>query len=363
MLRVIYFLLLFVCGTSIPVREGYAQNTPARVRIAYISTQTDSIVKERAQAIEAELGRRWQSGMVKPVLEFDIRRFELSPNSMSPLPELEAKNRTMMESVVGTKPTIIYAAGADSVMLAKQFTKDIPIVFGCTCNPGPTSVRRLVLNLCTPEANVTGFTRFDVRIIAPSAISACDPSASPQAARLESLFPRRLEILRDARDPPIQRIALIHGEDLDEDKWQYESKAKALGVTLIRIRLTDKTIDDLPLLMQQAQADAGIVMDDSLRDRYTKALVRVTSSIPKPFIFPLDEADTGAWMHYGTKVDLAARAVDYFIPILQGKKIANLPVGFPTEYELVVNQTLAQRHGWVFPKRFLMLPQREAGAN
>ncbi len=210
---------------------------------------------------------------------------------------------------------------------------------------------------------MTGFTRYDVRIVAPTAISACDPSANTKSVQLDSLFSRRLEILKNSKEPAIRRIALIYGEDFDEEKWQYDAKAKALGLTLIRLRLTEESIQNLPLLMQQAQAEAGLVFDDNLLGRSSGALIRITSSIPKPFIFPSDEADSGAWMHYGTKVDLAARAVDYFIPILQGKKISELPVGFPTEYELVVNHALAQRHGWVFPKRFLMLPQREAGAN
>nr|WP_315204665.1 ABC transporter substrate binding protein [uncultured Albidiferax sp.] len=298
------------------------------------------------------------------MLDFDIRPYELSPSAASPLPDKDARNRAMMESVVRSKPNIIYAAGADAAMMAKEYTKQLPIVFGCTCNPGPTSANwHIVSNLCAPEANVTGFTRYDVRIVAPTTISACTPTATPQTTHLDSLFSRRIEILREAKEPAIRRIALIYGEDFDEDKWQYDAKAKALGVTLVRLRLTEANIADLPQLMQQAQAEAGLVFSDSLLHRFGSTLVKVTSGIAKPIIFPEGEADSGAWMHYGPKVDLAARAVDYFIPILQGKKISELPVGFPTEYELVVNHALAQRHGWVFPKRFLMLPQREAGAN
>ena len=108
------------------------QEDPIRVRIAYISTQGQSVVQERARAIESEFLKRWPPGSNIPKLEFSIYKFELSPDSMNPLPESDALNRVMMESVMMGKPKIIYAAGADSVMLAKKYTKDIPIIFGCT---------------------------------------------------------------------------------------------------------------------------------------------------------------------------------------------------------------------------------------
>jgi putative tryptophan/tyrosine transport system substrate-binding protein len=331
------------------------------VRIAYVSTNTEVIVRARANDILREIESRWPKGRVnRPEIVFDIYRFVVSDSSMQPAASILAQNRAMYERVTRTNPKIIYAAGADAAMLAKEVTTTIPIVMGCKCNPGPTSIRRLVLNLCAPEANLTGFTRYDVRVIAPDSIAACDTKTSTHTVLLENLTSLRFEILRDAREPKLQRIGMFYGQDYDENKWRYVDKGAALGVIVIPIRLNSETIASIPKLFQTHALDAAIVASDNLLDRYTEKLIQVTSTIPKPTLFPWDEADHGAWLHFGTKVDLAARAADYLLPLLQGVKVKDLPVSYPSEYELVVNHELAKKHGWMYPRRFLLQPQREA---
>jgi ABC-type uncharacterized transport system substrate-binding protein len=338
-----------------------AQLVPSKVAIAYLSTQSEAVVKERATAIQNELRKRWSSNsQPAPELVFDIRRFELSALSMAPVPEVHARNRAMLTSVLAKNPAIIYAAGADAAMLAKEMTSAVPIVLGCKCNPGPTSIRRLVMNLCAPEANLTGFTRYDIRVIAPSALSACAPELGPRDVKLDGLFSLRLQVLKDASEAPMKRVGAFFGDDYEDAKWQYQSKAAALGITLIPLRLTNTTMTKIPELFEINKLDGAIVLHDNIMENNTRRIVEATSKISKPTIFPWDQADFGAWMHLGTKVDLAARAVDYILPLIQGRAVKDLPVSFPTEYELVVNYELAKKHNWVFPKRFLLLPQREA---
>ena len=338
-------------------QNTWAQNT---ARIAYISTQPEAVVKTRIKSIELEIERRWpKASSPPPKLLFDYYAFDLSTNSMRPAAETLEKNRGTLEKVIQSKPRIIYAAGADAAMLAKEMTSTIPIVLGCKCNPGPSSVRRLVLNMCAPEANLTGFTRYDVRVIAPGTTSACDANISPKSVALDNLFGIRLEILLSTSEKKIARVGLFYGEDYDEAKWQYVAKANAVSVVLVPIRLTPQTISDIPDLFERNRLDAALVMADTFLDKYTSKLISATSSVAKPTLFPWDEADAGAWMHYGTKVDLAANAADYFIALLQGRAVKDLPISFPTEYELVVNYTLAKKHGWVFPRRFSLYPQRE----
>ena len=351
------FMMLFF-ALQLFADRACAQPT---ARIAYISTQPEAVVKARIKSIELEIQRRWPKTSVPiPRLLFDYYAFDLSTNSMRPAAETLEKNRAMLAKVIQSKPQIIYAAGADAAMLAKEMTNSIPIVLGCKCNPGPSSVRRLVLNMCAPEANVTGFTRYDVRVIAPGTTSACDANISPKAVALDNLFGIRLEILLSASEKKITRVGLFYGEDYDEAKWQYGAKANAVSVALVPIRLTLQSISDIPDLFERNQLDAALIMADTFLDKYTSKIISATSIVAKPTLFPWDEADAGAWMHYGTKVDLAASAADYLLGLLQGRAVKDLPISFPTEYELVVNYALAKKHGWVFPRRFSLYPQREA---
>ena len=352
--------LIFFCNGLILSLEVNAQSNKS-VRIAYISTQSEAVVKVRANLISEEFRRRWllRWGNV-PELDFDIRNFELSPSSMNPSPQADAKNRAMFAEVIARNPEIIYAAGADAAMLAKTMTSTIPIVLGCKCNPGPTSVRKLVMNLCAPEANLTGFTRYDVRVIAPTTISLCSPIIESTGTALDNLVLLRLKVLSLAREPKLTRIGAFYGEDYDEKKWQYKKKAAEIGITLIPIRISSQTLGNLEEFFTALKLDGAVVLSDSFTDANSDRLIAASKAIPKPTIFSWDEADSGAWMHFGTKVDLAARAVDYIIPILRGQAVRDLPVSFPTEYELVVNYKLAKDHGWVFPRNFLLQPQRES---
>ena len=353
----LWFLAIALFAMPLFTQYAWAQNT---ARIAYISTQPEAVIKTRIKSIELEIEKRWpKTSPPAPKLVFDYYAFDLSTNSMRPAADALEKNRATLDKVIQSKPRIIYAAGADAAMLAKEMTTTIPIVLGCKCNPGPSSVRRLVLNMCAPEANLTGFTRYDVRVIAPGTTSACDSNISPKAVALDNLFGIRLEILLSTSEKKLTRVGLFFGEDYDEAKWQYIAKANAVGVVLVPIRLTPQTISDIPDLFERNRLDAALVMADTFLDKYTSKLISATSIVAKPTIFPWDEADAGAWMHYGTKVDLAVSAADYFIALLQGRAVKDLPISFPVEYELVVNYALAKKHGWVFPRRFSLYPQRE----
>ena len=77
-----------------------------------------------------------------------------------------------------------------------------------------------------------------------------------------------------------------------------------------------------------------------------------------PVMFPWDEADAGAWMHYGTVVDVPEKAAEYIVHILQGRKVRDYPVEFPKRMELAVNFRTARAHGWEFPRGFLLLVDR-----
>jgi hypothetical protein len=350
-LLLIVTLLWCIVG---PVSSLYAQTTSA-FRIAYVTTTSLEVSTLRVRELENTLDRSW------PVEQRGGRGFIIDIHPFSLSPSESAKNRDLMIRIVSSTPDIIYAAGAAAATMAAEITKTIPIIFGCKCNPGPTArLWRLVENLCFPERNITGFTRYDMRVFSGSEEAAfCGKPLPPNLVRFENLNAWRFAALRDAIGKQGARVALIHGENYDEDKWKNIQKAKDVGLLAVPIKLTRDSIDTLPRIYLEGQFDGGLIVASDLLDANTAQLIRVTSKIPKPTMFPWDEADSGAWMHYGTKVDLADEAARYIVPLLQGKSVRELPVSFPKEYELVVNHKLAKEHGWTFPKAFLLYPQRE----
>ena len=71
-----------------------------------------------------------------------------------------------------------------------------------------------------------------------------------------------------------------------------------------------------------------------------------------------NEADIGAWMHYGTLVDGADKSAEYLVNLLQGRRVAEYPVEFPKRMELAINLRTARRHGWEYPRAFLLQVDR-----
>jgi ABC-type uncharacterized transport system substrate-binding protein len=333
--------------------------------LGHITTNSPAISTSRIEALQREIALL-SSAADKGVDTFQFRTYfyDLRERDEVAIPEAALSNEKMSEAVLAERPDIIYAAGAAAAKLFASKTRSIPIVIGCKCNPGPTSRRwHLVTNLCAPERNITGFTRYDMRVLNESAeTKPCGRSPSGEV-QLDNLIPARAQALKDSREPPLTRIGYVGGTVYDESKWKLIERTKAFGIELVPILITSNQLDNLKAIYAQHKLEAAIVNADAFLDANTRRYIQVTSAIPIPTLFPWDEADSGAWMHFGTRVDLAKEAARYILEVARGTPIKNLPVSFPTEYELVVNHKLAKAHGWVFPKKFLLLPQREPNSN
>src|SRR5204863_3910972 len=67
------------------------------------------------------------------------------------------------------------------------------------------------------------------------------------------------------------------------------------------------------------------------------------------------EVLAGGLMSYGTNnVDLWRRAASYVDRLLRGAKVSDLPVQFPTKFELIVNVKAAKAIGLTIPQAFLL---------
>jgi ABC-type uncharacterized transport system substrate-binding protein len=69
---------------------------------------------------------------------------------------------------------------------------------------------------------------------------------------------------------------------------------------------------------------------------------------------PADAAAGGLLAYATDSVDTSRRAASYVDRILRGAKINELPVQFPTKFELVVNLKTAKAMGLTIPEAFLL---------
>jgi putative tryptophan/tyrosine transport system substrate-binding protein len=61
----------------------------------------------------------------------------------------------------------------------------------------------------------------------------------------------------------------------------------------------------------------------------------------------------GGLMVYGPQSDFYLRAASYVDRILRGEKVADLPVQFPTKYDLIINLKTAKALGLTIPETLL----------
>ena len=74
-------------------------------------------------------------------------------------------------------------------------------------------------------------------------------------------------------------------------------------------------------------------------------------------IAPSDLAGAGGLMDYGPNFDLArhfGQAATYVDRILRGEKPGDLPVQFPTKFEMIVNLKTAKALGLAIPPSILL---------
>ena len=135
-----------------------------------------------------------------------------------------------------------------------------------------------------------------------------------------------------------------------------EGPARALGVELVAAEAASR--DDLqPALKRLARDGAKIVLalQDAmfLNERKRIALFAIAERLPTIFGFR-ENVDDGGLMSYGTDLRESWRRTATFVDkILKGAKPGDLPIEFPTKFELVINLKTAKALGLEVPPMLL----------
>jgi len=105
-----------------------------------------------------------------------------------------------------------------------------------------------------------------------------------------------------------------------------------------------------------------VVMPDVFTIAYRAPIISAAARNNVPAVYALSEAARdGGLLSYGTdRVAIFRRAGTYVDRILRGEKPGDLPVQFPTKFEMIVNLRIAKALGVVRHSRFGRAPTRQS---
>jgi putative ABC transport system substrate-binding protein len=250
-------------------------------------------------------------------LWLDIRYSEDDPDRL----------RAHADELVALAPDVITVGSMPATRMVVQRTRAIPIVF---TNVGDPVAGGLLQNLARPEGNATGITSV-----------------------YQSIAGKWMELLKEA-SPRTTRVALIFAAEIVTDNYfaVIERAADVLGVETIRTSYRNIFELEGAIDAFAAEPDGALLMvppPPSQRARELINRLALKHRLPTMYSQRRSVADDG-FMSYGSDPIEAHRlAASYLDRILRGAKVSELPVQFPTKFDLVINLKTAKALGLTVP--------------
>jgi putative ABC transport system substrate-binding protein len=236
--------------------------------------------------------------------------------------------------LVGLRPDVIVTGGTPSTSAIQRETRTIPIVFVNVTDP---VVSGIIARLDRPGGNITGFANHEA-----------------------SLGGKWLELLSEIA-PGLKRVAIMFNPDTTPAASSYvpslEAAARSLKVApSIAPVHSDEEIEATIIALGREPGGGLLVMPDVFTEVHRSSIILVTARNNVPAVYNLsDFAKDGGLLSYGIDyVDNFRRAATYVDRILRGAKPAELPVQFPTKFEMAVNLKTAKALGLTVPQSILL---------
>ena len=243
------------------------------------------------------------------------------------------RTRTYAAELVSLAPDVLVTPSAAPTRALQQATRTVPIVF---TGGGDAGANGLVRNIARPEGNTTGFS-----------------TSEPKQAG------KWLELLKQAA-PQLSRIGVVFKPEIAPTAPRYmaeiEAVARTLSVQTVKIAFHD-AVDLVHSLDAFAAApDGGLIVlpPPLIADRATIFKLAVQHRLPAMYSQRALAVEGGLLSYSADLVDQNRRAASYVDRLLRGARVAELPVQFPTKYQLVVNMRTAKAIGLTIPEAFLL---------
>jgi putative ABC transport system substrate-binding protein len=241
--------------------------------------------------------------------------------------------RALAQELVGLQPDVIVTGGTAATVAVQRETRTIPIVFANVPDPVASGI---VARLDRPSGNITGFA-----ILEPS------------------LGGKWLELLSEIA-PGLKRAAIMFNPDTvpaSVHMPSFETAARSLKVVPITVPVrSDAEIETAASTLGREPGGGLVVIPGVFAFGRRASIISAAARNNVPAVYAIsDFVRDGGLLYYGVdRVETMRRAAAYVDRILRGAKPGDLPVQFPTKFEMAVNLKTAKALGLAVPQSILL---------
>jgi putative ABC transport system substrate-binding protein len=234
--------------------------------------------------------------------------------------------RSYAAELVSLKPDVIVTGTEPATKAVQQLTQTIPIVF---IGPGDPVAAFIVKSVARPEGNATRVTN-----------------------GFSSIGGKRVQLLKEAV-PRIERVADLYSPQAEPQvgsSTSIEEAARSLRLQAIRIPYRNAV--EFEHAIEAFAANGGVIVEVSaLTDYPDQRLFGLMVEHQLPAIWAFGTyVGAGGLMSYGGNVgEIFSRAASLVDRTLRGAKPGDLPVEYPTKFDLIINLKAAKAIGITFP--------------
>ena len=187
-----------------------------------------------------------------------------------------------------------------------------------------------------PSGNITGFANLEA-----------------------SLGAKWLQLLSEIA-PGLKRAAIMFGADLPLEATYMpalETASRSLKVVPITLLVhSDVEIEAAIVALGREPGGGLVVLGDAFTVVHRASIILAAARNNVPAVYSASFfARDGGLLSYGVdRVDAWRRAATYVDRILRGEKPGDLPVQFPTKFEMVVNRKTATALGLAIPPSIML---------
>jgi putative tryptophan/tyrosine transport system substrate-binding protein len=241
--------------------------------------------------------------------------------------------QALAQELVSLQPDIILANSTAVIAAFQRETRMIPIVMANVAEPVD---RGFVAAFNQPGGNITGFATLE----------------APIAGKL-------LELLSEIA-PGLKRAAIMFNPDtaaVSTYMPSFEMAVRSLKVVPATAPVrSDVEIEEAINTLGREPGGGLVVMPDAFTVVHRVPIILAAARNNVPAIYWLSFfARDGGLLSYGVdQVDVLRRAASYVDRILRGAKPGDLPVQYPTKFEMAVNLKTAKALGLDVPSSILV---------
>jgi putative ABC transport system substrate-binding protein len=304
-----------------PLAARAQKPTMSRIGVVMPFKESDPVAQSLVVAFRQELQKLgWTLGRN---IAIDVRYATNDPKQV----------RALAVELMGLKPDLMVANSNFVTKILQAEVRTVPLLF---IGVGDPIGAGFVTNFARPTGNATGF-----------------------ATTEPSMGSKWLEILKEIA-PQIEHVGFMLAPEGPANIGFL--KAAEAAAPSLKVRLTALGVHSADEIERSVSAFAAepnrglIIAPTAVTFVNSKLIVDLAARYRLPAIYSLASyPKAGGLISYGIdRVDQFRQGAAYADRILKGAKVAELPVQYPTKFELVVNLKTAKVLGLTIPESFLV---------